>query len=428
MRKTLLLAVMCLFTWMGMAQIRGEQIRVVVSPDHADWTYKVGESCRFTVRVMRDQLPIEEAVVDYELGPEMYPVEKKQQVPLEKGKLVLKGSMKEPGFLRCKVKAYVNGRTYEGLANAAYEPERLRPLATMPADFAQFWKESVDEARKVPLESTMRLLPERCTETVNAYEVSFQNERPGSRMFGILTMPKKPGSYPALLRVPGAGVRPYTGDTWVASKGAIVLEIGVHGIPVTMPQEVYDRLQSGALNGYWASNLNDRYTNYYRRVITGVIRAVDFIDALPEYDHKCLGITGSSQGGALSIIGAALDSRITFYAAIHPALCDHAAFLKGRAGGWPHYFYNKENPDRRMVENAAYYDAANFATLLKVPGWFSFGFNDEVCPPTSTYSTYNIVTAAKELHPYRETGHYWYQEQYDEWNAWLLKMLGLAVD
>lgn len=426
MRKSLLVGVMCLFVWMGMAQVRGDQVRVVVSPDRADWTYEVGESCQFTVRVMRDQLPIEEAVVDYELGPEMYPVEKRQQVPLKGGKLVLKGSMKEPGFLKCKVKAYVNGRTYEGLANAAYEPERLRPLATMPADFTQFWKESIDAAREVPLESTMRLLPERCTETVNAYEVSFQNERPGSRMYGILTMPRKPGSYPALLRVPGAGVRPYTGDTWVASKGAIVLEIGVHGIPVTMPQEVYDRLQGGALNGYWAFNLNDRYTNYYRRVITGVIRAIDFIDTLPEYDHERLGITGSSQGGALSIIGAALDSRITFYAAIHPALCDHAAFLKGRAGGWPHYFYNKENPDPRMVENAAYYDAANFATLLKVPGWFSFGFNDEVCPPTSTYSTYNIVTAEKELHPYRETGHYWYQEQYDEWNAWLLKMLGLA--
>lgn len=424
----MLVGVMCLFAWMGMAQVRGDQVRVVVSPDRADWTYGVGESCRFTVRVMRDQLPVEEAVVDYELGPEMYPVEKRQQVPLKGGKLVLKGTMKEPGFLKCKVKAHVNGRTYEGLANAAYEPERLRPLATMPAGFTQFWKESIDAAREVPLESTMRLLPERCTETVNAYEVSFQNERPGSRMYGILTMPRKPGSYPALLRVPGAGVRPYAGDTWVASKGAIVLEIGVHGIPVTMPQEVYDRLQGGALNGYWASNLNDRYTNYYRRVITGVIRAIDFIDTLPEYDHVRLGITGSSQGGALSIIGAALDSRITFYAAIHPALCDHAAFLKGRAGGWPHYFYNKENPDPRMVENAAYYDTANFATLLKVPGWFSFGFNDEVCPPTSTYSTYNIVTAEKELRPYRETGHYWYQEQYDEWNAWLLKMLGLSVD
>lgn len=424
----MLVGVMCLFAWMGMAQVRGDQVRVVVSPDRADWTYGVGESCQFTVRVMRDQLPVEEAVVDYELGPEMYPVEKRQQVPLKGGKLVLKGTMKEPGFLKCKVKAHVNGRTYEGLANAAYEPERLRPLATMPAGFTQFWKESIDAAREVPLESTMRLLPERCTETVNAYEVSFQNERPGSRMYGILTMPRKPGSYPALLRVPGAGVRPYAGDTWVASKGAIVLEIGVHGIPVTMPQEVYDRLQGGALNGYWASNLNDRYTNYYRRVITGVIRAIDFIDTLPEYDHVRLGITGSSQGGALSIIGAALDSRITFYAAIHPALCDHAAFLKGRAGGWPHYFYNKENPDPRMVENAAYYDTANFATLLKVPGWFSFGFNDEVCPPTSTYSTYNIVTAEKELRPYRETGHYWYQEQYDEWNAWLLKMLGLSVD
>lgn len=52
-----------------------------------------------------------------------------------------------------------------------------------------------------------------------------------------------------------------------------------------------------------------------------------------------MGVTGSSQGGALSVVTAALDKRITFYAAIHPAMCDHQAHLKKTAGGWPHYFY-----------------------------------------------------------------------------------------
>lgn len=74
---------------------------------------------------------------------------------------------------------------------------------------------------------------------------------------------------------------------------------------------------------------------------------------------------------------------------------------------------------------AEYYDMVNFARRITVPGWFSWGYNDEVCPPTSMYAAYNTVTAPKELHPYLETGHYWYQEQYDEWNEWLCKRLGL---
>ena len=113
---------------------------------------------------------------------------------------------------------------------------------------------------KNDLNPTRTLLPERCTKDVNVYEVSFVNNRWGSRIYGILCLPVKPGKYPALLRVPGAGVRPYGGDVYTASKGAITLEIGVHGIPVTMEQNVYDRLLDGALNGYWDSNVSDIFS------------------------------------------------------------------------------------------------------------------------------------------------------------------------
>ena len=57
---------------------------------------------------------------------------------------------------------------------------------------------------------------------------------------------------------PGAGVRPYSGDVHMASKGVITLEIGIHGIPVTMSQMIYDVLSKGALNGYPYRNDNSR--------------------------------------------------------------------------------------------------------------------------------------------------------------------------
>ncbi len=410
---------------MAAAQIRGNEIRVVVSPDHTDWVYDLNEKCTFVVQVMKAQNLLPDVTIDYELGPEMYPTETKEGVVLKDGTLKLQGSMKTPGFLRCKVKAHVDGRTYEGLATAGYAPQQLQPVSQMPADFKEFWEKTLENARNTPLNPTMVLLPERCTETDNVYEVSFQTKGRGGRIFAVLSVPKKEGKYPALLRVPGAGVRPYAGDTYTAPGKLITLEIGIHGVPVTMEQSIYDNLASGALGNYWTFCRDNKDAFYYNRVIVGALRAVDFICSLPQYNGKALGVTGSSQGGALSVITAALDSRVTCLAVVHPALCDHEASLKKRACGWPHYFYYYGTPSEKELETARYYDTVNFARLLTVPGWYSWGYNDEVCPPTSMYAAYNVVTAPKEYHPYLETGHYWYQEQWDVWEDWLRAQLGI---
>ncbi len=425
MKKVFLFGVYLCFALSVIAQIRGSEIRVLVSPDRLDWKYNVNEECLFSIQVLKAQNPLPNVTVDYEIGPEMYPVDIKKGVALKDGKLMLKGKMKVPGFLRCKVTAHIGDRTYQGLATAAYSPEQIQPVSEFPSDFLDFWMKEITEARKIPLLPLMTLLPERCTEMVNVYQVSFQIDRSGSRFYGILCMPKKDGTYPALLRVPGAGVRPYSGDTYTASQGAITLEVGIHGIPVTLDQSVYDALANGALNSYWTYCRNDLKSFYYHRVILGALRAVDFIDSLPQYNKKALAVAGSSQGGALSIITAALDSRVTCLAAVHPALCDHEASLKKRACGWPHYFYYYGAPDAKELKVIRYYDTVNFARCLRVPGWFSWGYNDEVCPPTSMYAAYNVITSPKELHPYIETGHYWYQEQWDEWENWLLRMLAI---
>ena len=152
---------------------------------------------------------------------------------------------------------------------------------------------------------------------------------------------------------------------------------------------------------------------------------MDYMASLPEWNGRQLGVTGSSQGGFLSLSTAALDPRVTFIGVVHDALCDHESELKGVAGGWPHYFYKTKNVDPKRIEGARYYDGVNFARRVKCDSWFSFGYNDEVVPPTSSYSTYNIVTAPKTLSVYQQTGHFWYQEQWDEWENWLLKQMGL---
>ena len=431
----------CLFVVMAMllgllpveAQIRGNNINVMVVPDHQDWNYEVGQTAQFKVSVVKSSTLLNNVTVDYEAGPEMYPDVKKQGVVLKDGTMAWKGKMTKPGFYRLTVTAHVGGKDYKGSCTAAFSPEKLQPTTVMPADFNDYWQNAIKEARKIDLNPTKRLLPERCTKDVNVYEVSFQNFKENWRTYGILCVPVKEGRYPALLRVPGAGVRPYGGDVWTASQGAVTLEIGIHGISVTMEQKVYDDVFNGALMNYWNWGMDNRDDSYYKRVVLGCIRALDYIEQYTPWNGKEMGVSGSSQGGFLTLATAGLDKRITYYAPVHAALCDHTASLKGVACGWPHYFYkeqgarSKEQESSRKVDTSRYYDGVNFARLItdKQKGWFSFGYNDDVVPPTTAWATYNTVTGPKEISVYQQTAHFWYQEQWDEWENWMLKQMNL---
>lgn len=410
-----------------LAQPVEQIVKISVAPDHSNWIYKTGEKTKFTVTISQYGRPLKNVKARYEVGPERMTPVKIDSVVAANGTFTIDGgSMNTPGFLRCVVTVDVNSKRYRGLATVGYDPQLIKPAAVMPSDFNEFWNQAKADLAKMPMDARMTLLPERSTENVNVYHVNIQNFRSGARIFGILCVPKKEGKYPALLRVPGAGIRPYNGDIATAEKGIITLEIGIHGIPVTMDLNQYAYLSAGALSGYPAFNLEDRDRYYYKRVYLGCVRANDFLTSLPQYDGKTLGVTGGSQGGALSIVTAALDPRVKFLGAYYPALSDLTGFMQGRAGGWPHLF-NKDNvaaeSTKEKVKTTGYYDVVNFAREVKVPGWYSWGFNDETCPPTSMHAAYNVLNAPKSLDLYLETGHWQFPEQRETMEKWLEKNL-----
>ncbi len=425
--KTLLLLFLLLAGSGLFAQPVEKLVKIVITPDHADWLYKPGEKAKFRVSVLKNSVPVNQVKISYECGPEMMTPVKAESVVLPDGQYLIDGgTLKEPGFLRCKVSATVDGYQYENLSTAAFAPEKIVPTAVMPADFRQFWDEAKTEAAKIPMDARLTLLPERCTEKANVYHVNLQNFGIGKRMYGILCVPKEPGTYPAVLRVPGAGVRGYSGDVTMAENGIIYFEIGIHGIPVTLDPLVYADLGKTALDGYPFFNLDNRDRYYYKRVYLGCVRAVDFIFSLPEFDGSNLAVTGGSQGGALSIVTAGLDSRVKYLAALYPALCDLTGYLHGRAGGWPHMFaeYNKPfHAKADKIETSQYYDVVNFARLVKVPGYYTWGYNDVTCPPTSMFSAYNVIEAPKTLVIFEDTGHWTYPEENGKLRQWLFEKL-----
>lgn len=433
MRKVLLflLGAVCLCALPAVAQSSLGTYQVRVSLDRPDWMYDLGRPAKFTIGVTLNNSQAAGLPLKYSCGPEMMPPAIEKTVTTTDQPVTIEApGMKEPGFYRCIATVEKDGRTYRGLATAGYRPDQIKPVVTEPADFDKFWNDGKTALAKIPIEPRMELLPASSTAKVDVYHVSFQTVGTGisrvSRIYGILAVPKaaRPDEkFPALLRVPGAGVRPYSGQISMAEQGIITLEIGIHGIPVTMPPAVYDSLREAALNRYMFYNMDDRDTYYYRRVFLSVVRANDLLTSLPQYDGRNLGVIGGSQGGILAIATAALDPRVKALAASYPAMSDMAGYTANRAGGWPHAFRDTKMRTKEKLETAAYYDTVNFARRLKVPGIYTWGFNDEVCPPTSTYAAYNVITAPKSLVLGLEMGHASSPEQTARINGWIETLL-----
>ena len=354
--------------------------------------------------------------------------------PIAKGNMVLKDgtatikgyTMNKPGFLRCQVWATVGGEKYEECATAGFDVDKLVPTTKMPADFKQFWEESLKLNENLEMLPQLTLVPEQCTSKVDVYLAKFQNFRKGSFIYGTLCVPKKhEGKCPAILIVPGAGCRARYGYKEEAERGVVTLEIGIHGIPTTLYDipDMYTNLRRGGLNNYWFLGIDNKEQYFYRRVYIGCARAVDFLAQLDFVDENRIAVTGGSQGGALTIVTSYLNPKVKYAAAIYPAMCDLTGRLYDQGDAWPRIFRDKKNGTKERIETASYYDVVNFAKGLNIPILFTYGYNDLVVCPTSMQCAYNVTTAPKELFVVPQSRHYTYPEQRKLRSEWLLDKL-----
>ena len=122
-RFALVVLLLCGAVLMVVAQPTIPFIKVEVRPDHTDWLYSCGEKPQFAVEVTTcSNAPVENVEVSYEVSEDMLPPLAKGKMVLRDGKTVIKGyTMRKPGFLRCRIWATVDGKTYEECATAGFD-------------------------------------------------------------------------------------------------------------------------------------------------------------------------------------------------------------------------------------------------------------------------------------------------------------------
>lgn len=437
-QKTVLTAVAALMALTATAQkfqqefgnARKQFVETIATPNHPDSHYSMGQQATLRVVAREGGMPVEGRTIYYRKGHEMMLPESTDSATFVAGEaLVPVGTMSEPGFLACEYwfKA-ADGKTYRDLVKLAYAPSQIKALTPMPQDFEKFWQKVVKESRQVPLEPEYRNVPDATNERINTQLVRLHVGK-NKWMQGYLSQPTDGGKHPVVLCPPGAGSQKISPSDYFPQEGCIYLKIEIHDNDQTLPNDEYNRLRQEKCDGYMRRGMESRDTYYYKDVYAGCVRAVDFLCSLPGWDGRNVIVTGGSQGGALTIVTSALNEKVTICAPFYPALCDLTGFLHQRAGGWPKFFtsFYKDGridiPQEQATETLQYFDVVNFARLLKVPTFMSWGYSDDTCSPTSIWAAWNEITAPKQCDITPSSGHWRFLSSQEKCLRWMKEHL-----
>ena len=404
-------------------------VETMAVPDHADSYYRLGQQATLRVVAREGGVPVEGRTLYYKVAPEMFLPEVYDSTTFVGGEALIRmGTMQQPGFLACQYEFRADGKTYRDLVKLAFAPEQIRTFSPMSADFEKFWQKALKEARKQDLEPEYFDVSDATDQQMETKLVRLHVGKE-KWIYGYLTRPLDGLQHPVVLCPPGAGSQRIYPSDYFPLRGCIYLKIEIHDNDQRLPDDEYNAMRQEKCDGYMRRGMESRDTYYYKDVYVGCARAVDFLCSLPDWDGRNVIVTGGSQGGALTIITSALNEKVTACAPFYPALCDLTGFLHQRAGGWPKFFtdFYKDGridiPQEQAVETLQYFDVVNFARVLKVPVFMSWGYNDDTCSPTSVWAAWNEITAPKEKDITPSSGHWRFPSSQDKCWTWMESQL-----
>lgn len=367
------------------------QLHVVA--DDATAIYAAGESMNFLVS------SDESGSVYYEIRRDRYtPILQEGIINVvDNNPVPISFILDEPGAVICWV---YQGGDYD-VAGAVYDPFDIKLEEEDPADLITFWEDQFAELATIPMDSQVTFHID--DDYSSTYRVNLANID-GRRVYGYISVPNGTGPFPAILRLPAFGTvanLATTQETMATRGGVLAMSISIHNVE---PDEE-DPLS------YEPDIITNRDSMYYRYAVLGAIRAIDYIFSRSDFDGENFGINGVSQGGGLSLLVAGLDERVKALAQSNAALCDHDAFKYDKSSSFPYYLHQSDgqvgsSAHFEATSNATkYFDAARLAKYVSCPSLSLIGYEDTICPPSSTYAAFNRLPGPKVLSQARDVGH-----------------------
>ena len=420
MKKMLLMSVAATFAVSAFANAWDDVLLKGRTDKENPVGYKCGEEIVFTLEASKVPAELENAgyVVDWKRTGDDHQVEK-GSAPFRSGEICkVKTKIGKPGFVR--LEAYVKdaegkvvsrdkpapgapdwqknvkGVFFDG--GAAADVDKIAKFTPDPADFDAWWDAQKKLLAGVPVKATRKEV--KTLNKCRIYElyVDCYGPRPVS---GYLFIPEgaEPGSCKARCAFQGYGFYRQGCPEWATWRCAggkeIFLEINAHGYELGRENEYYKEFEKGIHPvGYsYAFSPEENAkpeTSYLRFMAMRVMRALEYVKSLPEWNRKDLIVEGGSQGGLQTSWAAGLDHDVSL---ARPSItwgCDYGATEPGGRlhGGW----FIKYAP------GLEYFDSITHISRAKCPVEITrAGLGDYTCPPSGLAAYFNAIKTPKSI-------------------------------
>jgi cephalosporin-C deacetylase len=297
-----------------------------------------------------------------------------------------------------------------------------------PTDFDSFWDRSLAEMRSIDPQIEL-IAAEFTAPNVECFHLFFTGVG-GARVHAKLLRPTNTSSpHPAVLMFHG-----YTGDSgdWFdklgyASAGFTVAALdcrGQAGLSDDRGSVAGNTLHGQIIRGLDDALLGSPEKLLFRQIFLDTAQLAGIIMEMPDVDASRVGVTGGSQGGALTVACAALESRIKRAAPLFPFLSDYLRVwemdqAKDAYKELQEYFRHSDPMHKReaiIFEKLGYIDIQFLAPRIQAEVLWGIGLMDTICPPSTQFAVYNKLTCSKEMAIYPDFQHEplpgWYDQAF----------------
>ncbi|MGV2982918.1 acetylxylan esterase [Microbacterium sp. AGC85] len=293
------------------------------------------------------------------------------------------------------------------------ELRSYRPDVAEPADFDDFWEQTLEESRAAALPIQLRRI-DSPLQSVEVYDVTFSGFG-GDPVGGWLLLPADTDEpLPAVVEFNGYGGGrglPHERLGWASSGYAhFFMDTRGQGSAWGTGGITADPHGSGpAAPGFMTRGIEDPSSYYYRRVYTDAVLAIDAIRSLDRVDAARVAVCGGSQGGGIAIAAAGLSTGLIAAMPDVPFLCqfERAVGLTGRDpyNEIVRYLSIHRGTEERVFETLSYFDGVNFARRATAPALFSVALMDPVCPPSTVFAARNSWGGVADITEYAFNEH-----------------------
>lgn len=282
----------------------------------------------------------------------------------------------------------------------------MKATVSTPADFDQFWADTLHDLLATPLEDTSEADP-----TWSSCQVMVEHVTLTSlgrvRIHAWLFTPRK-SPYGALLYLPGYSASTHTELLMriyrqMAAFGFVLLGLDPRGQGASLAAH------PPGPGGKLLTGIASPREHIYRGILADCVQGARYL--AKRADVFRVGVGGHSQGGGLALMTASLAPELVgSITAMIPFLTHYRLHASKRHGIGPYseittYLQAHPEQEEPVLQVLSYFDALVHAKRITAPTLVGVGLADTTCPPGSVVALHQALPGTKALITFPEAGH-----------------------